>query len=96
VAKTRNPPAKLPPPPDYKPEDVAFRARDIFGPNPPHSQRLQIVRAAGGYILFSADVDFDQADADPADAVAVASTPQELVRRVDAWANALPPESFPA
>jgi hypothetical protein len=68
----------------------------VLGPNPPHSQRLQIVRAAGGYILFSADVDFDQADADPADAVAVASTPQELVRHVDAWANALPPESFPA
>jgi hypothetical protein len=88
--------ASVPAAPNYRPEDVAFRARDIPSPNPPHSQRLQIVRAQGGYIMFAADDDFDQADADPADAVAVASTPQELLRRVDAWAQADAPNSYPA
>lgn len=83
------------PAPKYDPAEVAFTTSGGNGPNPPFSDRLQIVRARGGYVLFGAEIDFDQADADPVNAVAVASTPQELLRRVDAWARAAPPAEPP-
>ena len=65
-------------------------------PAVPHSTRLQIVRAPGGFILFGAANDFDQADADPADAIAVASTADDLVRRIRDWTDAQPAPEFPA
>ena len=80
--------------PNYRPEDVAFRtpapAPTQAIPPIPHSHRLQIVRAQGGFILFAAEHSFDQADADPCDAIAVASTADDLVRRIRDWTTAQP------
>ena len=86
--------------PNYRPEDVAFRIPAATPtqaiPPIPHSHRLQIVRAQGGFILFAADQDFDQADADPCDAIAVASTADDLVRRIRDWTAAQPEPSVDA
>jgi len=80
--------------PQYAPQDVAFRAPAI--PPVPHSFRLQIVRAQGGFILFAAEHTFDQADADPCDAIGVASTVDDLIRRIRDWTNAKPEPSVDA
>ncbi len=66
-------------------------------PATPHTTRLLIVRAPGGYTLFDADcIELTQADADPANAVGVASTGDDLARRIREWVNAEPAPKFEA
>ena len=60
-------------------------------PATPHTTRLLIVRAPGGYTLFDADgIELTQVDADPANAIGVASTGDDLVRRIRDWVAAQP------
>lgn len=86
--------------PNYDPRTVAFGS--TLGtahekpPAIPHSPRLLIVRAQGGYILFAAQNDCDGADADPCDAVGVASTADDLIRRIRDWTAAQPTPEFSA
>jgi hypothetical protein len=82
-------PSTIPASPQYAPQDVAFRAPPT--PPVPHTTRLLIVRAPGGFTLFDADgVHLDQPDADPAQAIAVASTHADLVARMRVWIDAKP------
>jgi len=78
--RPQSPPASAPAaPPPWMPQAI------------PYSHRLLIVRAPGGFVLFEADsVGPDQADADPAHAIAVASDPDALIDRLRAWAHATP------
>jgi hypothetical protein len=67
------------------------------GPVPPHTTRLLIVRCPGGFMAFDGDGKLDgQIDADPAEAIALAATPLDLVVKIEAWALASPPPEYPA
>lgn len=67
------------------------------GPRLPRTTRLLIVRCPGGFMAFDGDDKLDgQIDADPAEAVAVAATPLDLVLKIEAWALTTPPAEYPA
>jgi hypothetical protein len=90
-----HPPASVAALPHYDPRTVAFGG--ALGtahekpPAVPHTTRLLIVRAPGGYTLFDADwVGRDEVDTDPAEVIAVASTADDLVRRIRDWTAAQP------
>jgi hypothetical protein len=67
------------------------------GPQPPHTTRLLLIRSPGGFMLFNRDDRIDtHSSANPADAIAVAATPLDLVLKIEAWALAAPPADYPA
>jgi hypothetical protein len=67
------------------------------GPLPPHTTRLLLVRCPGGFMLFDRDARLDShSSANPAEAIAVAATPLDLVLKIEAWALSAPPAEYSA
>ena len=61
-------------------------------PAVPHTTRLLIVRAPGGFTVFNGDYMSEE----PESAIAVASTADDLVRRIRDWTTAQPAPEYPA
>jgi hypothetical protein len=56
-------------------------------PPVPFCRQVTIIRAQGGFTLFATEPGDGSFECDPADAIAVASTPTDLLARVQEWAG---------
>lgn len=56
-------------------------------PPVPFCQQVTIVRAPGGFTLFATEPHGGFSEIDPAEAIAVASTPSDLLARIQEWAG---------
>jgi hypothetical protein len=81
-------PATLPAVPDHP------AIRQPPAPPPvPFCRQVTIIRAQGGFTLFATEPGDGSFECDPADAIAVASTPTDLLARVQEWAGKSEPRN---